>query len=130
MDAKNFLGNLYEKIATQKRSSALDKELEKKFSACNTSNLQNLTLILTPGAATPTYDEPRLILQFFSFTAILISSAQKNYQLFSSDDADHRRKRVESAEEGECNDDGVELRPSLRFAILNLTRQNSVFHSE
>ena len=40
------------------------------------------------------------------------------YEVCSSDDADHRRKRVESAEEGECNDDGVELRPSLRFAIL------------
>ena len=34
-----------------------------------------------------------------------------NYD-FSSDDA---KKKDESAEEGECNDDGVELRPSLRF---------------
>ena len=41
------------------------------------------------------------------------------YESCSSDDADHRRKRVESAEEGECNDDGVELRPSLRFAVLD-----------
>ena len=59
LDAENFLGNLYEKIATTRRSSTLDKELEKRFSKCNTSNLANLTLILTPGDATPTYDEPR-----------------------------------------------------------------------
>merc|ERR1711892_1541693 len=93
LDATNFLGNLYEKIATTRRSSQLDKELERRFSKINTAQLANLTLILTPGDATPTYDEPR-----------------------SSDEG--RKKKDESAEEGECNDDGVELRPSLRIKNL------------
>merc|ERR1712106_255389 len=92
LDATNFLGNLYEKIATTRRSSQLDKELERRFSKINTAQLANLTLILTPGDATPTYDEP------------------------SSDEG--RKKKDESAEEGECNDDGVELRPSLRIKNL------------
>ena len=58
----------------------------------STANMNNIILILTSGGDTPTYDE-------------------ENASRASTPQPD-------SAEEGECNDDGVELKPSLRIKNL------------
>ena len=59
----------------------------------STANMNNIILILTSGGDTPTYDE---------------GDGSR-----ASTPSHH-----DSAEEGECNDDGVELRPSLRIKNL------------
>ena len=68
------------------------------------TNLANLILILTPGDATPTYDEP--------------DESDSDTENKIDNTGSPKRKVYESAEEGECNDDGVELKPSLRIKNL------------
>jgi len=84
-------------------------DFEKEFYSKTTSNKNNLTLILTQGDSTPTYDEPT---RYLYHSQIIII---KN--IFSSADESKLKRGKhgdDSAEEGECNDDGVELKPSLR----------------
>merc|ERR1712227_327964 len=95
-------GNCYEKIAS-KRPSKRDRNFDQIHArkSKNACSLSNCILILTPGGATPTYDEP----------VDTASEPDMNSPI-------EQYKDRSSAEEGECNDDGVELKPSLR--IMNL----------
>ena len=95
-------GNFYEKVAS-KRMSKTDKTLESEYYSSEPSfTLFNLTLILSQGSATPVYDEGD------------DSDSSSLAESFTGKD----KKPAESAEEGECNDDGVELKPSLRIKNL------------
>ena len=74
-------------------------------------------MILTQGDSTPTYDEPTRYLNHPIINLPQKSAEHPTLNVFSSADESKLKRGKhgdDSAEEGECNDDGVELKPSLR----------------
>ena len=70
-------GSFYEKVATRKKSNLVD-DFEKEFYSKTTSNKNNLTLILTQGDSTPTYDEPTRYLNHVRLFKISEKSPKKH----------------------------------------------------